>query len=121
MIAAATSLSKKALRLLVALLMLVAGTMPAFADVGCGDSGETVAISFVQDAGHAEASSPDDGGEPVRGEGACHVNHCAHSLAVRTPAVVGAKVAVAAPRHWSPSSGGLPSSLSGRQERPPRS
>ena len=118
---AATSLSRKALRLLVGLLLLIAGTMPAFADLGCDDSGETAAISFVQDAGQGAALAPDDGDKPERGEGACHVNHCAHSLAVRPPAVTASFVPVTAPSHWSPTSGGAPSSLGERQERPPRS
>jgi len=48
---AATSLSKRALRLLVALLMLIVGAMPAFAEIGCDDSGAAAAISLVQDAG----------------------------------------------------------------------
>lgn len=121
MIAAATSLSKKALRLLVALLMLVAGTMPAFAEIGCDDSGGTVAIGLVQEAGHTTVSVPDDGDEPARGEGACHVNHCAHSIAVRAPTVDKAQLAISVLRHWSLSSNGLPSSLSSGQERPPRS
>ncbi len=121
MAATATSLSKTALRLLVGLLMLIAGTMPAFAEIGCDDSGKPAAISFVQDTGQAGALAPDEGDEPGRGEGACHFNHCAHSLAVRPPAVTRTKLAVTAPSHWSPSSGGAPSSLGERQERPPRS
>ena len=118
-----TSLAKKLIRMALAILMLVASAVPAFADIGCDDSGTAIDAVQMQDGSSSKVSSSDEGGSGDRqdGMGACHVNHCAHSLPAPSPAPKTAAMTVGEVKLWAASVSEHASARGDSPDRPPQS